>query len=280
MNRKNLYPVFSTLVLLLAIVACVTPGQTVVTPAPVSNPVNIETAVAGTSQAAAAQTQQAIPIPATATIADTPTSTSTPKISLTGTSLVVQEDQSILFIDRKGGFQITLPPSWLAIRINEEEYFNAFTLDVVLANPEINERLTRIRSSNGDYLRLDAIDTRPGHIVKGLICDISVMLHPETADSDSLEEWARIEKDSVRNSIVEGHKLLSSKFQQVADGTRILVVEESWNYTPEDKVFLRRVFFDLPSAIVTLDFQANIDFKDTVLPEFEQVVNSLTLITP
>jgi hypothetical protein len=113
-----------------------------------------------------------------------------------------------------------------------------------------------------------------------MICDISVILQPETPDSDSLEEWARIQKDRVRNSIAEGHRQLSSEFQQTADGTRILVVEESWNYTTEDKIFMRRVFFDLPSGTVTLDLQANIDFKDTILPEFEQVVNSLTLITP
>jgi hypothetical protein len=63
---------------------------------------------------------------------------------------------------------------------------------------------------------------------------------------------------------------------------RILMVDENWDLAgvEGEKVFARRVFFELPSGIINVDFQAHANFKDAVLPDFEQTVNSLTLLTP
>lgn len=279
MNQNYLHHTLSTLVILMAIVACVLPGQAV-QPAPGMDPLTIESAVAGTAEAAAQQTEQANPIPATATIAPTATITPTPKISLAGTALVVQQDQSTLFIDHKVGFQLVIPAGWLATRINEDEYWRAFALDVVVANPPISERLSHMQINNPDYFRLNAIDIRPGHIVNGMISDITVILQPaETATT--LEEWVKVERRRINTKLMAGEKLISLEFQQTTNGTRVLVVEESWNYTAsEGKVFLRRVFFGFPSGVVSVDFQTYLDFKEVVLPDFEQVVNSLTLLNP
>jgi hypothetical protein len=43
---------------------------------------------------------------------------------------------------------------------------------------------------------------------------------------------------------------------------------------------MRRVFFDLPSGTLTLDFQSHTDFKDTVFPDFQEMVDSLSLLDP
>ncbi len=276
MNRNHLHHPLAMFLILAAIVACVLPGQASA-PAPGTDPLTIESAVAGTAQAAEQQTRQANPVPATATITPTDAPTRTPKISLTGTSLLVREDQSTVFIDYRAGFQIIIPAGWLATRVNEEEYFSAFALDVVLTNPPINDRLAKIQSNNTDYFRLDAIDIRPGHVVNGMISDITVILQPESA-SRTLEEWAKHERQ--RPSPFEGHKFLSSEFKQTANGIRILVTEESWNFDQEGKVYARRVFFSMPTGTVTIDFQTYLDFKDVVLPDFEQVVNSVTLLNP
>jgi hypothetical protein len=269
MNRNNLYLRLSGFVILLAITACALPGQTAPT-APTVDPSILATHVAGTAQAAVQLTQQAsIPTPIPAT--------STPRISpITGTSLVKLEDQSTLFTDPKVGIQLTVPTGWMAIRVNEEEYYAAFALDTVLQSPAINDRLAKIQSNNTDYFRLEAIDIRPEHVVNGMISDMAVILQPE--NSKSLEEWASFERS--RKSPFEGYKFHSSQFQKTTDGTRILVVEESWKFNTEGRVFLRRVFFNLPSGTITLDFQTYFDFKDTVLPDFEQFVNSLKLLNP
>ena len=201
MNRSRVHITTGTLVLLAAMIACVLPGQ-VRQPAPITNSINIETAIAGTAQAAEQQTQQANPVPATETSAPTATITPTPKISFQGTSLVVREDQSTLFIDHKLGYQLIIPTGWLTVRINEEEYFKAFNLDIVLANPKISNYLTVIQASNADYFRLHAVDIRPEHIVDGTTSTINVVHQPPEI-AKTLEECLEF-RETIREVQFKG----------------------------------------------------------------------------
>lgn len=269
MNRNRLQLCLGGFAILMAIMACVLPGRTAAPSVPTIDPNTMATSIAGTAQASAQQTEQAsIPtlVPAT----------STPLVSpITGTSLGKLEDQSTLFIDSKAGVQVTIPPGWLAVRLNEDEYYKAFSLDVVLTNPLINERLTRIASLNSSYFRVEAIDIRPEHLSGGFISVMDVVF--QSGDLRTLEKWAEAERN--KKSPLQGHKFLSSKFQETADGTRVLVIEESWP-NGDDTIYYRGVFFSLSTGTIVLDFFTSLDFKDTVIPEFEQVVNSLTVITP
>lgn len=228
------------------------------------------TAIAGTAQASVQQTALAAsptPVP----------STSTPQVSpISGTSLVVREDQTALFIDHRAGIQLITPAGWLPVRVNEDEYYKAFTLEAVMANQAITDRLTQIQSNNTDVFRLDVIDMRPGYTVDDIMAVISVVFQEN--DNRTLEAWLKAER--ARKSPFKGFKFISSKYQETADGTRVLVIEQSWDATHSGTIYYRGVFFSLPSGTVVLDFFANFDFKDTVLPEFEQVVNSLTLLNP
>ena len=269
MNRNNIYLLLSGFVILTVITACALPGRKIQT-VPTINPSILATHAARTAEASVQQTKQA-------SIPTLIPPTSTPKVSpITGTSLVALADQGTLFIDPKAGVQVTIPPGWLVVRPNEDEYYKAFTLDVVLSNPAISDRLTQIQSSNTDFFRLDAIDIRPDHVVAGLVSVMSVAFQPN--DFRTLEKWAQAERN--KKSPFKGFRFLSSKYQQTADGTRVLVVEESWKCTTNATVYHRSIFFSLASGAVVLDLQVNIDFKDTVLPEYEQVVNSLTLLNP
>jgi hypothetical protein len=268
-HNKRHFHLSGFFAILMAIMACALPGQTVSPQIPTIDPNTLATSVAGTAQASVQLTQQAsIPtsIPAT----------STPRISpITATSLGKLEDQSTLFIDHKAGIQLTIPAGWLPVRANEDEYYKAFSLDVVLSNPLINDRITKLASLNTDNFRVEAIDIRPEHLGNGFISIMDVIFQP--GDLRTLEKWAQAERN--KKSPLKGHKFLSSKIQETADGTRVLVIEESW---PNGDVttYYRGVFFSLPTGTIVLDFYTSLDFKDTVFPEFEQVVNSLTALTP
>jgi len=270
MNRNHLGETLSTLVLMIAMIACALPGR--FSPnAPQANPNLIQTSVAGTSQAAAS-----LP-PATPTVAPTATLVPTPKISLAGTSLIGQEDQSSLFVDHTAGIQLVIPAGWLPVRVNEEEYYKAFTLDVVLKNPRISDELTVIQDVKPEVLRLDAIDIRPGHLPDGIITNINVIF--EAGDVRSLEKWSQAERN--RKSPYAKYKFISSSYPQTKDGTRVLMIEERWAAAGNaGAIYYRGVFFSLPSGTIVLDFYTNLNFKDTVLPDFDQVVNSLTLLNP
>jgi len=270
MNRNQLQ--ISGLAVLLAILACVLPGQTI-QPAPETSSNTIETVIAGTAQAAAEQTEQAGLIAATATPIPAEPPTPTVQVSVSGTSLIVRDDQSTLFIDHKAGIQLLIPAGWMSYRLNEDEYFKAFDSDIVLQNPDIMERLTVVRDSDPVYFRLDAIDIRPGHIPDGIISNINVVFQP--GDVRSLEDWERAERD--RYHPTADFKFISASYPQLANGTRILIIEQSWAAVGGKKYY-RGVFFSLSTGTVVLDFYTNNNFKDTVLPEFDQVINSLTLI--
>ncbi len=269
MKRNILYLILSGLVILTAITACVLPGRKIPT-APTIDPSILATHAAGTAQVSAQQTKQAsIPTPI-------PPS-STPKVSpITGTSLVMLENKSTLFIDPKAGIQITIPPGWLAVRPNEDEYYKAFALDEVLSSPAINDRLTKLQSANIDYFRLDAIDIRPDHVVDGIISVMSINFQP--GDFRSLEKWA--ESESTKKSPFKEYRFISSAIQKNADGTHVLIVQERWKGSANGTLYHRELFFSLASGTLVIDLQTNRDFKETVLPDFEQVINSLTLLNP
>jgi hypothetical protein len=271
MHRSQLRQTLLGFVLLLVMVGCGTAQST-----PVTNSPGVETSLASTAQVLAKQTETARGYTPTPTVLPTETLTPTPKVSLNGTSLIIQEDQSTLFIDHKAGIQLVIPAGWMAMRVNEAEYYDAFTSDVVLANPALNERLTQIQDLDLNIYRLDAFDIREGHIPNGVICDINVIF--QAGDMRTLEQWAKVEGN--RKSPFKGFKLTSMAYTKTANGTRILALEQTWTIDPSNTMFHRAVFFSLPTGTVVLDFYANKSFKDTVLPDFEQVVNSLTLLSP
>jgi hypothetical protein len=267
MSRNHRRYALSGFMILAGVIACVLPGQAA-SPVSPSNPV--QPTLASTTQATATN-----PPAATSTMVPTETLIPTPKISLYGTSLITQEDQSAVFVDHKAGIQLVIPPGWMPIRVNEEEYYKAFALDVVQENPSISDRLTRIQDVDLDYHRLEAIDIRPGHIQDGIISDINVVF--EEGDVPTLEQWEQAERN--RKSPWVNYKFLSSGYRETTNGTRVLVIEQSWS-AGEETLYYRGVFFPLSAGTLILDFYSNIDFKDEVLPDFEQVMNSVTLLDP
>lgn len=274
MKRFHIPPILIAVVLLAAIAGCVLPGQRM-QPTPITNPSSVETALAGTAKALAQQTETAQGFTATPAILPTATLTPTPRVSINGTSLVKREDQSALFIDHKAGIQVTIPAGWMPIRVNEDEYYKAFASDVVLQNPAISDLLTRLQDVDVNYHRLNAIDIRPGHIPDGILTDFHILF--QEGDTRTLEKWEQAERN--RKSPYAGYKFISSSFPTLENGTRVLVIEESWQASGnKGTIYYRGVFFGLPTGTVILDLSTNNNFKDTILPDFEQVLNSITTL--
>lgn len=271
MKPNPLISLSTAFVLLSLLSAC---GQA--TPSPIKNPPAVETSFASTALALAKQTEAANPFTATPSPTLTQTSTPTPKISINGTSLVVQEDQSALFIDYKLGYQITIPAGWLPVRLNEDEYYQAFTLDAVVQNPSISDFLTKIQTQDGNLVRLVAIDLQTGESANGLLSGISVVLQPETIKT--IDDW--VIANQARAKKIKGYQFLSSQSQETVSGLKVVVREEKSSSTTGEIIYSRKILLSLPSGILVIDFETDLDTKDTNLPDFEQVVNSLTLLNP
>ena len=269
--KPNLTLLSLAVVLLFLFSACGPADAT-----PVTNPPAVETSLASTALALAKQTEAANPFTATPSVTPTETPTPTPKISLSGTTLTAGEDPNTLFTDYKAGIQLVIPAGWMPFRVNEQEYYDAFTSEVVLANPPLNDRLIQVQSVDLETFRLDAFDIREGHIVGGVISDISVYFYAD--DMRTLEQWAEVE--GKQKSPFRNYLYLNRGYPKLENGNRVLIIDRTWTLDQSNKVLRRSVFFSIPTGTLVLDFQTNNGFKDTVLPDFEQVVNSVTLLNP
>jgi hypothetical protein len=254
-------------VILVALAACKQQ------PAPITNPPAVETSLASTALALARQTEAANPVTVTPSPTSTKTPTPTPRISTSGTSLEVREDASTLFTDHKLGIQLTVPKDWLTIRLNEDEYYKAFTVEEVAANPTIVDFLSKIQTQDSDQIRMFAVDLRA---TSGSISGIFVVLQPPTIET--MDDWvvARISRGNKK----PGYILHSSGYQEIPAGVRALVRDEQWNSTSSEKIYSRTIAFSIPAGILTIDFETALDSKDTLLPEFIQVIDSMTLLSP
>jgi len=268
MKLNFLYTIFVGAILLSVLNGCRR------SPAPVTNPPAVETSLASTARALAKQTESANT--ATPSTPPTETPTPTPQISINGTSLEMRADKTALFTDHKAGIQLVIPAGWLPLRVNEDEYYKAFTSAIASANPAFSDRLTQIQDADLNTFRLDAIDIRDGHAVNGILSDINVIFY--AGDTRSLEEWAK--QEGKRKSAFKNYMYFNRGYPKLANGTRVLLIERTWSKDSSNKVFNRTVFYPLPTGMLELDFYSNKDFKDTVLPDFEQVVNNVTQLNP
>ena len=266
----------TSLILFFAIIACIVPGISQPDAIPTYDVNMIPTMVVLTANALASQTAAAItPLPietATPTFVPTENVTATPKVSFLGTSLLLRDDQTTVFTDRQAGVELIIPVGWMPVRVNEQEYLDAFSSNAA-ADLAIRARLNQMQTFDPVWFRLDAIDIQPGHVVNGAATDINVIFQQN--DPRSLEEVAKDEK--VKSFV--NFELISSGYEQAANGMRTLVVEQRWDVTT-GVTYYKGVFFKVSSGLVVLDFYSPIEFKDTALPDFEKVVNSLVLLTP
>lgn len=266
MNQKRIQLTLIGLVLLFTLFGCRKPQV------PIANPPVVETSLASTARALAKQTETAQGFTPTPSPVPTLTLSPTPKISLNGTSLTMNDDGSALFADHKAGIQLTIPAGWMPLRVNEREYYDAFTIPVVVANPALAERLTQIQNLDVKMFRLDALDIREGHIPNGVISDINVIF--QEGDTRTLEKWWQAESNVKKP--FKNFKFITMGYPKTENGTRVLRIEQSWSKDQTSSIYYRGVFFSLPTGTLILDFYTNKDFKDTVLPDFEQMVNSVT----
>ena len=275
MNRNNFYLSLSGLVILMTILACVIPGQTT-QPTPVTNPDSIGTFVAGTAQVSIEQTVQASFVTATSTLVPTETVTPMPKVSSSGTSLVVREDGSTQFIDHVAGMQMVFSPGWLLVRVGESEYYAAWE------KPESTNRhfrniFTDMQDLDPKAFRVHALDIRPEHMANDDI-PLVVVIFVE-GDTKTLAE---IEKKEIENPPpLTGYKLLSSNFFETSQGIQALSIETQWQTTEKNRLgYGKRVIFKAPGGTMGIDLLIFGDEKELMTPEFEQLINSMVLFTP
>ena len=289
MNTKR---IFFIAMIFLATIACVVPGLPTAS-APVFAPTvdtgPIETMVAGTVSAAITQTALAQPTStptSTATATATATATSTPAPTETPTpqaqsTLTKQADGSILFADARAGYQIKLPAGWLAVRVNEQEYLDAFSLEEA-ANTNIQQSLLSIQTADPNTFRLLAIDTKAAHIQNDFVTDMRFVLDEKKAISLSSDADLKAFADKVSASAtVFRFEVTSVKIVTTASGTKLGVIESKSSFEnaagANVAIYQKQVFFNTKSGTQSIIFTTVTDLKQTTLPAFDTMLETIDL---
>lgn len=264
---------FGSLILLLMI-AC---GGSV-TPAPIKNPGSVETSLAATARWLAQQTETAQGFTATPSVVPTSTLTPTPKVSSAGTSLEILADGSTRFTDHSAGIQVVFPAGWLAVRVGEPEYYQAWDKEAA-KSPVFQNIFASMQNSDPNQFRVTAIDTRAA-VTYQTFSKMEIVFAPD--DIRPLNE-VRIAQTN-RKLPFSKFKLLSSALTKTPDGLDVAIIDLQWeSASPENITFLsyhREIIFKVPSGTVALQLSTGLSEKDKVILELEKVIDSIEFLNP
>lgn len=275
MNNKRTF--FISLTLLAATLACAIPaipvGQTTPPNPPTVDTGILSTMVAQTVAAAVALTEQAVPtatIVPTEIIESTPTVTPTAEIVPSGSTLTVNEDGSILFIDDRAGFEVTVPAGWLAVRINQQEYRDALAL-----TSNIEKALTDIQNNDPNTFRLFALDTQDGHFLNGFFTNINFIW--DEFDVVLLENKDALDaRASLLSSSVQGLEILSTKFSTTSNNVLIGLIESKAT-SDTGVVFQKQAIFNAKAGTVTLTVSTVEELRDTTFSAFDAMLETIKM---
>jgi hypothetical protein len=270
-NRSKSVP--GGIVLLLAIIACVLPGQTLFPAlAPTANPAQIETFVAGTLQANATQTATAQFVP-----------TETP-VGMTGTTIEQAQDGTTKYIDYDGAFEITFPVGWLALHPNSDE-FNSSLSGEGAANAMLHDQMTSDQAGyDAEFDRLYAYILRPD-IEKNVILGFSKLAwDSEDTNPINNDTMGKVVDDLETSGVIPTFRASVVQLQQEGD---ITMIEIGGRWSMSDGqggtiLFFSTAYFFKPSpgSTVRIIFTVLLDYRDRISPDMEAIIKSIKIIEP
>ncbi len=275
---KYLLRLFS--VLMFATIACATSAPA--TSAPPLFPTTdtrLETMIPLTVSAALTQTQAAQPTqtPVPTRTAE-PTVTSTPEADEVGSTLVKNDDGSFFFDDQAGGYQIVIPQEIIPMRINQQEYLDAWLLPAA-SNPAIQNQLGAIQNQDPQRFRLFAFDFNEEHIVNGFVTNIN-FLWDDATNLSTEEQLARAANEYLK--AFPGAEILETKSVVLQNETLVGLVKFKNPVTTlentEINVIQKQAFLLLPKGILAITLSTAESQIEFIEPLFDAMLETFSLV--
>lgn len=278
MTRSKIFFFISIFLLMFA---CVLPGQQTASLPTVTPDTRLENMVALTVSAALEQTQQAVPTetpPPTST--PQPTATSTPEADASSSLLTKNEDGSITFIDFLGKYQFTVPSELRAMRINQQEFLDAWLLPEA-SNPAVQNQLNLIQKQDPNRFRLFAFDFNEEHFDGGFITNINFLWDDigeiSLQDDSELVEIANSYAESLPNS-----EVLETKINSYENGVTVGIITSKMPATTLDGanvvIIQKQVFFDLPVGTLIATISTTETWQENTERLFDEILKTFIII--
>ncbi len=280
MNTRR--ALFVAMILLMTILACAVPALPAASqPAPTPD-TRLDIMVAETVSAALEQTQQAVSTPTIApTFTSTPRATAspTPKIDESGSALNKLEDGTAQFTDTKAGYEVTVPTGWLPVRINGQEYLDAWLLPE-LTNPAMQRSLSSIENLDPNKLRLFALDIQDGHAEVDFVTNINFYWDETNEMSLENDEGLKAEAAALPKAL-SGLEVLTTELSKTSSGIPIGTITAKAPITTLDgvsiEIFQKQVFIETKVGLLVITLSTIEELKQTVLPQYDAMIETLAV---
>ncbi len=280
MTKYRAQTFFAAAALFLSVLACILPGQNASQPAPTADTVLLATIVAETFSAAIQETANAaLPLIESTPTLPPPAETPTPEVSASGSMLTKHDDGTTFFVDQRAQYEVTVPSGWLALRVNEQEYLEAWTL-AEASDPAIQRSLTAIQNQDPDQSRLFALDTQDGHIQGGFVTNVNFFWSEQ--DEISLDNDADLkETAALLPNAIPGLEVLTTELSQTASGIPIGIITSTWRAATADAVevtiFQKQVYIKVSAGTLVITLSTTDELKDTVTPAFDGMMETFAI---
>jgi len=265
--------------LIILTMACAVPGLSTDAPQTAPTPdTRLDNMVALTVSAALEMTQQAqptlTPIP---TQTPEPTATPTPQADSSGSSLTKNDDGSSTFIDELGKYQITVPQELLAMRINQQEYLDAWLLPAA-SNPAVQNQLNLIQKQDPNRFRLFAFDFNEENIESGFVTNINFLW--DDATNLSTEEQL-LQATNEYLQAFPGAEIIETKSAVLQNQTLVGLVKFKNPVTTLEgdaiNVIQKQAFLLLPQGILVITLSTAESQVEFIEPLFDAMLETFSL---
>ncbi|MDP1713166.1 MAG: hypothetical protein Q8L41_00345 [Anaerolineales bacterium] len=271
----------AALILLTTALACVLPGIQSVSrfaPTPTAD-TRLDIMVARTVSAALDLTALAVPTVTPTLPTATQTVTPTPQPFSSGSSLTKQDNGSSLFVDENAGYEITVPAGWLAVRLNENEYYDAWTLPET-ADSHIQTSLLSIKEQDPATFRLLVLDIQEGHIKNEIVTNLNFIWDQQTVISFDTEDDLQAFADGLP-STMDGLTVSSVEIVIPPGGLPYGVIKSEvggFNVSSAQvSLYKKMVFFNLKTGTLVITFSTENGFTETTLPAFDGMLGTIAV---
>jgi hypothetical protein len=277
MIRKH---IITCATLMFLLTACTMFQPTAAPPATVDMD-TLSTMIAGTAMSLAEQTVAAAPTRTpTVTPTETPTATPTSVFSAQGTALTKLEDGSTRFVDNKAGYELLIPNTWLTLRINEQEFFNAWSLPEATSDVDLQKQLTYIQGQDPSLFRLFAFDLKPESKKQHLIPNINLVWDKVTGATMTLGEVLDQVEKTYPDTFGEMREMKTDILTSDLGYTYASVIYsyDTKNAYDEDMTITQQqAIFKLSEGLLVVTFTMNEDVRDAFANDIDTVIQSVTI---
>ena len=273
MKQKRLNPL---VLLLISTLACVVPGLSAPAPAPF-DPNMLSTIVVLTVDAAVSQTAAAQPF-----ITELPAGTIVP--GMTGTTIEQVQDGATKYRDYDGGFEVTFPAGWLAVRPNYSDEFNASMANDGADNPALrNQMTTDLAGYDPNFDRLYSYVIRPD-VEKNTIFGFSKMVW-DSEDTTSIDNttMGELVRGLESSGAIPGFRADTAQVRE--NGNAVMMIEIGGRFAMGDgqggtiPYYTTIIFFKPTSNSLTrITFTFLQDYNAQISTDVKSIIESIRMV--